>query len=307
MLTNILIVGGSGNLGIHICNYLEKIKNISLINIDKKQKKNSNRIRFINCDLLKVINKKKLPKNIDVIIFSAGFIGGNKSIKKKFIEKYFKLNIYSLSNLLEKIDKLKLKKIIFFSSEQVYGDNQINMDKKKAKFFEPMPKNYYGASKLIAEKYLNYFYHYYDKKFSIDILRIPRIIDLSNNSLLYYLMKKCSQNENIHITNIKEKFNFIFIDDFLNVLTNSINQKKKLFRILDLGSKDRKSFSIINIVKMINNKLNKKNKFFFKNIENTHNPLSLKINKDYSYKSLGYKPKVSVKKMLELIRVKYEL
>ena len=68
------------------------------------------KIKFINCNLVKKINIKKLPKDIDIIIFSAGYTGGVDSTKDNFIDKYFKYNLYSLSNLLESIKKSKLKK-----------------------------------------------------------------------------------------------------------------------------------------------------------------------------------------------------
>ena len=198
---------------------------------------------------------------------------------------------------------IKLKKIIFFSSEHVYGDNQSNYNKTKKISFEPNPKNYYGASKLLAEKYLNYFYQ--KNKFSVDILRIPRVIDLSNKSLFYKLIKKISLKKKIDITNNNEKFNFIFIDDFLKLLTQTFNYKKKLFRILDLGSRDYKPFNLIDIIKMIDKFMNTKTKITFSNNKTTHNPINLKINYDFSYNSLKENPKVTVKKMIKLIIIKH--
>ena len=127
MCLKILIVGGSGNLGSKICKSLDQT-NHKLFNLDKKKNKKLSKIKFINCNLVKKINIKKLIKDIDIIIFSAGYTGGVDSTKDNFIDKYFKYNLYSLSNLLESI-KIKIKNN-FFSSEQVYGDNQFNINKK---------------------------------------------------------------------------------------------------------------------------------------------------------------------------------
>ncbi len=303
MPLKILIIGGSGNLGLKICNFFLK-KKYSLINIDKKKVKSSKKISFINLDLNKNISKDKLPINIDIVIYSAGYIGGVESLKNNNINKYFKLNLYSLSNLLENIDISKLKKIIFFSSEQVYGDNQINFDKKKKIFFEPRPKNYYGASKLIAEKYLYYFYCSNKKKFNVDILRIPRVIDYSKDNLIYKLLNYCSLKKKINISNINERFNFIFISDFLNLINQSLKQKKKIYRILDLGSKDYRSFNIFEIVKKIDKVLKTKTDISFSN-RSTHNPVNLKINYDYSNKSLNLNSQVCITKMIKLIKNKY--
>ena len=118
MSLKVLIVGGSGNLGTKICKFFLK-PNYKLINLDKKKLKNFDKVNFINFDLTKKINKNNLPKNINIIIFSAGHIGGLDSLKNDTAEKYFKYNLYTLSNLLENIQNSKLKKIVFFSSEQV--------------------------------------------------------------------------------------------------------------------------------------------------------------------------------------------
>ena len=95
------------------------------------------------------------------------------------------------------------------------------------------------------------------------------------------------------------------MDDFLNVLTQVTKQKKNLFRILDLGSKDRKSFSIIQIVKMIDKTINTQTKILRKNKIFTHNPINLKIDYNFSYKSLKQYPKWSLRKMIELVSNKY--
>ena len=57
MSQKILIVGGSGNLGNKICNFLIKTNN-KLFNLDKRKTKNLNKISFIKCDLTKKISKK---------------------------------------------------------------------------------------------------------------------------------------------------------------------------------------------------------------------------------------------------------
>ena len=51
---------------------------------------------------------------------------------------------------------------------------------------------------------------------------------------LFYKLLKIVHQKKINISNINEKFNFIFISDLLSLLNQSIKQKK-LYRILDLG------------------------------------------------------------------------
>ena len=67
--------------------------------------------------------------------------------------------------------KKKIRKIIFTSTEHVYGDDFNN--KKNILNIEPSPKNLYGITKLLSEKILHNFF----KKtlISIDILRFQEL------------------------------------------------------------------------------------------------------------------------------------
>jgi len=298
----ILIVGGSGNLGSKIVNALVK-KKTKIFILDKKKNLNLKNSKFIKCNLNNKFEKKIIPKKINVVILAAGIIGGEQSFAEKFAQKYIQNNFYSVLNLLNNIDRTHLKKIIFLSTEQIYGDNQINFLQNK--FYEPQPKNYYGISKLLAEKALFNFYHNCEKKISIDILRVPRVIDYSKNNIIYNLIEKIKKNNKIVIRNFKEKFNLIFIDDFLKIIVKVSKHNKKEIRILDISGRDYRSFFLIEIIQKIKKKLGLKNIIYKKKTMDTHNPINLKINYNYSKKNIDFVPKISVSHMIKLIISKH--
>ena len=164
---NILITGSSGFIGFHVCKYFLE-KNKKIIGVDnhnsyydvKLKKKRCNRLlkfknfSFIKSDITKFdqINKifsKYKPK---VIIHLAAQPG----VRYSFInpQAYIDINITGFLNILEAMNKNRLKKIIYASSSSVYGNC------KKYPFTENLPLeplNFYGQTKLMNEKTADIF------------------------------------------------------------------------------------------------------------------------------------------------------
>lgn len=302
MKNKILIVGGFGQLGKFIIKKLLFSQKYKILVIDRKKNKSYKNIEYLNLNL-STLNKTDLPKNIKYLIFLAGVNGGPESIKEKYANKFLKNNFYNLVKFLDKMNTSYLKQIIFFSSEQVYGDGQTNI--KSGDLFEPKPKNYYGLSKLLAEKYLYTFYKQKKGRVKIDILRLPRVIDLSTKNLIYNLMLNIKKNKKIFVTNFKERFHFIYIDDLLKILVNLLDKKSRTFKIIDIGTKDRKSYSIYNLINIISKVYKVKYKASARNYKYTHNPENIKLNYKYSYNTLRERPTRTVKDIIKLIKEKH--
>ena len=66
------------------------------------------------------------------------------------------MNCETLIKFLKILEKKKIRKIIFTSTEHVYGDDFNN--KKNILNIEPSPKNLYGITKLLSEKILHNFF-----------------------------------------------------------------------------------------------------------------------------------------------------
>ena len=169
---NILITGSSGFIGFHVCKYFLE-KNKKIIGVDnhnsyydvKLKKKRCNRLlkfknfSFIKSDITKFdqINKifsKYKPK---VIIHLAAQPG----VRYSFInpQAYIDINITGFLNILEAMNKNRLKKIIYASSSSVYGNC------KKYPFTEDLPLeplNFYGQTKLMNEKTADIFKKNFD-------------------------------------------------------------------------------------------------------------------------------------------------
>ena len=295
-------MGGFGNIGQSFISSLDKKKNIFIFDKNFSKKKFAKNINLIKGNSLKKKDLNKIPKKIDVAFFLIGLTGGQKSLDIMNMEKYLKYNCETLILFLDIIKNRKIKKIIFSSTEHVYGDYEGKFDNPQT--FEPYPKNYYGASKLLSEKILYNFYT--NHKIDIDILRIPRVISNKNN-LIYKMINSAIQNKIIHLGNSKAEFNFIFLSDLLKVFNICLMQKNKGFRILNIFN-DSKPISLKSIAKKIAINLKKKVKINFLNQKNfiEHNPLNLSISNYHSKKKLKWKPLFTNDKIIKHLIKNYE-
>ena len=181
----ILITGCTGYLGFHICEYL-KTKKIPFYGIDNFSRSNNKNIidkkNFLKIDisskhLLKLLKKKK----IKTVIHAAAYSFPPESEDNKKI--YYKNNILKTKIFINHCHKMNIKKFIFFSSSNVYNfnSNKTISAKETQKLF---PKNYYGQTKLIIERYLkNKFDNYY-------ILRLFNIAGYVNNNNFFEFKNK---------------------------------------------------------------------------------------------------------------------
>ena len=144
----ILITGASGYIGSCLNNFI--YKNSQVYCLDKKPLNIwtiINKKKFYICNLLNKKKLKKIIKNImpDVVIHFAATSTVNEKIS---YNKYYQNNVKATKNLIEVMNELKIKKIIYSSTAAVY-------DKKRRRIIEKdklNPISKYGKSKLKAEE-----------------------------------------------------------------------------------------------------------------------------------------------------------
>ncbi len=149
-MKKILITGSTGYIGACVSKFLEKKFDVFTLDKNKNENffKNKNK-KFFICNLL---NKKQLEKILitikpDVIVHLAGKSTVNENIKKK---NYYLNNVKATSNLINLMEKLNIKNIIFSSTAAVYAKK-----KNKIKEIDKLgPISSYGKTKLEVEKLL---------------------------------------------------------------------------------------------------------------------------------------------------------
>ena len=171
MKKKILITGGLGLIGKSLTQIL--LKDYKVIIIDKtaqiKRHKNyikllnTKGVKFITCD---IINKKKLVKTfdkIDCVVHLAALLGVKNTENNKNL--CWKINTEGTQNVVDVCLAKKVKKLIFSSSSEVYGEQ---ITKKKINEKNPLlGLNIYALSKIAAENYIKIMLRESNTKYTI--------------------------------------------------------------------------------------------------------------------------------------------
>ena len=245
---NVLVVGGTGFIGYHICKKLifQKYKVLSL----SSKKPDKNRIvKGVKYIIADIRNKKKLKildqKKINYVINLAGYIdhSGNK--------KNLKTHIVGTKNLANKFLKSDLRIFIQAGTSLEYG--KINSPQKENEKEKPSSK--YGKIKLRANLYLERLRKKFD--FPYIVLRIYQIYgpNQSINRLIPFIILSCLKNSKFPCTHGKQIRDFLYVDDFVDLILKILNFKKKIRGIFNVGS--NQPIKIKTIINLINKKIGK--------------------------------------------------
>ena len=164
-MSKILITGGGGFVGNKTANILSQhgynVVCFDIIPINKNNKKNLPYKEFWGS----ILNPYDIDKAIDgceTVIHLAALVGV-KSTEQRRLE-CLHINIKGTSNVLDAAVKHKVKKVIFSSSSEVYGDQEQFPTSENA---DLKPKSNYGISKIAAEEYVRAYEKFYKLKFNI--------------------------------------------------------------------------------------------------------------------------------------------
>ncbi len=164
---NILITGGAGYIGSHVCHLLiDQGYNVtcidSLITGNKKLLP-----KEVNLEVFDISEEEKVTRLIqsnkfDLVIHFAGLIRVDESVQEP--EKYREFNFIKAKKFLETCFKNNLKKVIFSSTAAVYGDPK---NEKVTEENPTDPLNPYATSKLELENFIKETSTKYNSKYII--------------------------------------------------------------------------------------------------------------------------------------------
>jgi len=250
----LIITGGLGFSGKHFFKFSQKyFKNITIIDkktysadmsFYKKIKRKSDKLLLFD-----ICNYKKLSNVIDdkcIIVHFAAESHVDNSFKSSL--KFTKSNTLGTHILLEVCRQKKPKKIIIISTDEVYGESFINFKNEKSLL---RPTNPYSASKAGADLISQSYY----KSF-----KLPIVLIRSNNLYGPYQHIEKIIPATINAVNFGEKLlvhgkglttrHFLHIEDLCEAVLILL-KKFTPGEIYNIAGK--KSFKIINLVKLISN------------------------------------------------------
>lgn len=203
------ITGGSGYIGSHLAIALQDNNLVRIIDLVKPNERILNKVEFKKCDIANYKETEETIKGLEIVFHKAGSVGGVNSMANPF--KYYQVNTIGTLNVLKACFKHKVKRLIFSSTELVYGKEVMSPISEEQL---PKPTTIYGATKLIAEKYIQIF----DQKYDLPtlIFRFCRIRDSKKEDVVTKFTRQVLNNEKIvFFDNGKQIFDFVDINDVI--------------------------------------------------------------------------------------------
>ncbi|EKO3590769.1 UDP-glucose 4-epimerase GalE [Vibrio metschnikovii] len=187
---NILVTGGTGYIGSHTCIQLIQagITPIILDNLYNSKKLVLERIaqvtgvtpQFYQGDIgdSELLERIFAQHEIASVVHFAGLKAVGESVEKPLM--YYQNNVAGTLNLVQAMDKARVKSLIFSSSATVYGDPASVPIRED---FPTSVTNPYGRSKLMVEECLTDFQHA-NPDWSITLLRYFNPVGAHESGLL---------------------------------------------------------------------------------------------------------------------------
>ncbi len=154
---------------------------------------------------------QSIPSDTDTIIHLAAEHKDEGLIR----DDYFSVNVDGTQNLLKAAQIKKIKKLIFFSSSAIYGNNQFSNEKTIAN-----PINDYGKSKYMAEMIVEKWAKKKENK--AIILRPSAVYGPWNTANIYKFIKSVYENKFFLIGKGKNIKSFIYIRNLVDATLFSI-------------------------------------------------------------------------------------
>ena len=264
---NILVAGGAGFIGSHLCDALLK-KNHMVIVADKlimgKQNiehlKGNDNFKFYELELANQANVDKIfsENKIDVVYHMAANSDIQKGGKEPSID--FNDTLLTTRALLEGMRKADIKNLFFASTSAVYGEM---LDVKLSETTGGIkPVSYYGGAKLASEALISSYVSMCDM--NVVIFRFPNVIGprLTHGAVFDFIRKlRKNPNELEILGNGTQCKPYIYVLDLVEAiikLTEEFKTGEEVFNI----SVESESTTVTHIAEIVVDILGLKNVVF---------------------------------------------
>ena len=239
---NILITGGAGFIGSSLSKFLsDKKANVRIFDIADKIKTDQipADIDFCKGSVLDTNDVMHAMKGCDYVIHLAAMLGVRNTETARM--ETLNVNILGTINVLNECIKQNVKKIVFSSSSEVYGE-QIKLPIAETNPWNP--KSIYAITKLANEEYIRAYHQQYGINYTIVRFHnaygpgqdtrfvLPRFVYMTLNNELPTIYGKGNQTRA-----------FCFIDDIVNGTYLALIHENANSEIINIGN-DREPISI---------------------------------------------------------------
>lgn len=225
---NILVTGGAGFIGSHLVDRLvSKGHSVRVLdNLFRGKKENIARhlvdkaIDFHNKDIRFYEQIVPFFSDIEIVFHLAAQSNVMGAIED--LDYSFYSNVVGTFNVLKAAKEAGVRRLIFSSSREAYGEAQyLPVDEK-----HPLAsKNTYGASKVAGEKYCQVFQNMGDLE--VVILRLANVYgERDFNRVIPIFLENVAQGKDIHIFGGKQVIDFVSIEIVVQAMEQAIDNPK---------------------------------------------------------------------------------
>jgi nucleoside-diphosphate-sugar epimerase len=245
MKDNILITGSAGFIGSRLVEVLHE-KGYNIIGLDlARPKTNSdshrNRIQHFEADISEASRLPAgLPRNVSILVHAAALV--HQTSQDLSRENYFKVNHLGTKNILAALDTDALKHVIFLSTVSVYGKIPPHISPDEST--PPYPLDFYGESKLAAEKEIIAF---------ADLHKIPytilQLVPVYGKEFLLNLNKRIFLPKRIgfyKISSGKQRISLCSVDNVAKALLHCLNHSACFNQTFII--KDNKDYTLREVI-----------------------------------------------------------
>lgn len=294
----ILITGGTGFIGSNIANRLKKNNDVTIFDLREPL---NHGLKFLKGSINEINDVTNAIHGFDIVIHLAASLGVINTEENPV--STLDTNIFGTRNVLEACKVNKIKKIIFSSSSEIYGEPIKTPIEEKDR---PIPITMYGISKLAAEEYIKSYSKNFGLKYTI--FRLFNVYGDKQETawVVPEFVSRAIKNKDImihgdgtqirafsHVSDVAKAFEF-GLEKGNNEIINIGNNTEPI-TIKDLADK---------IIRLSKSK-SKINFIPFKESKRNRNEIIVRIpSVDKAKKILGFKPSVSLDTGLEKV-IKY--
>jgi len=284
----IAITGGSGLIGTELCNLFKQNHDVTVL--DFKESKISG-VNFVKIDIENSNEIIDSTKEIDLIIHLAASLGVVETEKNPV--KTLDVNAIGTKNVLEACKENNIKKIIFSSSSEIYGEPEVIPIKEIDRI---TPITTYGISKLMAEEYIKSYSRVYDIKYTIFRLFNVYGEKQANRWVVPEFVKKIVNDEEVNIHGDGNQVRaFCHVSDIANAFSFALTKGNN--EVFNVGN-NFEPISIKDLATRIISLTKSKSKIKFISFDDSSRNRREIVNRapDISKagKILGYKPTISL-------------
>lgn len=165
---------------------------------------------------------------------------------------YYDVNVAGTKNVLDKMDEVGCKHLIFTSSVAIYGLDKENPDENHPED----PFNHYGKSKWHAEQVIKEWYEKYPVGKSVTIIRPTVIFGEKNRGNVYNLLHQIASGKFLMIGKGQNKKSMAYVGNVVAFIKHRLELAEEGYHVFNYV--DKPDLTMTSLLKVIEKSLNKK-------------------------------------------------